>query len=84
MSLRQVLRDALPGQGSVGATERRGGRPFSVSVFIGPEGGFTVAEIDIARGYGIVPVSLGPRILRAETAALVASTLILAEAGDLG
>ncbi len=58
-------------------------RPFSISVFIGPEGGFTAREVDQARQYGIVPVSLGPRILRAETAALAAATIILHELDDL-
>jgi 16S rRNA (uracil1498-N3)-methyltransferase len=52
-------------------------RPFSISVFVGPEGSFTTREIDQARRYGILPVTLGPRILRAETAALVAATIIL-------
>jgi len=54
-----------------------------VSIFIGPEGGFSAAEAEVARGYGIEPVSLGHRILRAETAGLVASTVILYEFGEL-
>jgi len=58
-------------------------RPFSISIFIGPEGGFTTREVDQARRYGIVPVSLGPRILRAETAALVAATIILYQLEDI-
>ncbi len=60
-----------------------GTRPFAMNVFLGPEGGFTEAEIELATSYGIVPVSLGPRILRAETAAIVATTLVLACTGDL-
>ena len=55
-----------------------------ISVFIGPEGGFTADEIDHAWARGIVPVSLGPRVLRAETAGMVAATAILYELGDLG
>ena len=58
-------------------------RPFAVNVFIGPEGGFTQGEIAIARQYGVTPVTLGPRVLRAETAGLVAATIILQEMGDL-
>ena len=58
-------------------------RPFSISVFIGPEGGFAGREIDHALRYGIMPVSLGPRILRAESAALVATTMVLYQLGDL-
>ncbi len=59
-------------------------RPFSISLFIGPEGGLTQEEIQAARSYDVQPVSLGPRILRAETAGLVAASAILYELGDLG
>jgi 16S rRNA (uracil1498-N3)-methyltransferase len=58
-------------------------RPFSINLFIGPEGGFTPEEVTIAQQYGIVPITLGPRILRAETAGLVAVAAILYELGDL-
>lgn len=40
----------------------------SIAVFIGPEGGFTPAEADLARSCDITPVTLGKRILRSETA----------------
>lgn len=40
----------------------------SLAVFIGPEGGFEETEVQRAREQGIIPVSLGPRILRTETA----------------
>ena len=59
-----------------------GGVP--ISVFIGPEGGFTQEEIDYARARGIVSVSLGNRTLRSETAGIVATTAILYELGELG
>ncbi|MBC7224793.1 MAG: 16S rRNA (uracil(1498)-N(3))-methyltransferase [Anaerolineae bacterium] len=58
-------------------------RPFSVNLFVGPEGGFTEGEVALARQYGILPVTLGPRILRAETAGLVAASAILYALGDL-
>jgi 16S rRNA (uracil1498-N3)-methyltransferase len=58
-------------------------RPFSISLFIGPEGGLTPEEVQAARRYQAQPVSLGPRILRAETAGLVAASAILYELGDL-
>ncbi len=48
-----------------------------IGVFIGPEGGYTSAEIDLACQVGALPITLGPRILRMETAAIVALTLIL-------
>ncbi len=59
------------------------GRPFNVSLLIGPEGGFSRAEVDLARDYGIRPVSLGPRILRAETAGVVAAALVLYHYGAM-
>lgn len=58
-------------------------RPFSINLFIGPEGGLTADEVETARRYQVQPVSLGPRILRAETAGLVASAAILYALGDL-
>ncbi len=58
-------------------------RPFSVNLFIGPEGGFTFEEVTLAQRYDVVPITLGPRILRAETAGLVAAAAILYELGDL-
>lgn len=70
-------------ESSVGA-EGRQQRPFSVNLFIGPEGGFSPAEVELARAYGIRPVSLGRRILRSETAAIAATALVLYAMGDLG
>ena len=58
-------------------------RPFNVALFVGPEGGFAPAEVELARGYGLLPVSLGPRILRAETAGLVAAAVVLYQYGDM-
>jgi 16S rRNA (uracil1498-N3)-methyltransferase len=55
----------------------------SIAIFIGPEGGFAEEEIDYARRRGVTPVTLGPRILRSETAAVVTSALILHEIGGL-
>ena len=43
----------------------------SVAIFIGPEGGYAEEEIEKAKEAGIVPITLGRRILRTETAALV-------------
>ena len=54
-------------------------------VLIGPEGGFSPRERALIRTLaGAVPVSLGPRILRADTAAIAALTLWQAALGDLG
>ena len=53
-------------------------------LIIGPEGGISETELQQARNCGAVPASLGRRILRAETAGLVALSAILYETGDLG
>lgn len=67
-SLRAVLR--LPGAL----------RPaISVAILSGSEGGITAEELTTATGHGIIPVSLGPRILRAETAPIVASAALFYE-----
>jgi 16S rRNA (uracil1498-N3)-methyltransferase len=55
----------------------RGNPPAVVSLFVGPEGGLTTNEMQAAVQYGAQPVSLGPCILRAETAGLVAASAIL-------
>jgi 16S rRNA (uracil1498-N3)-methyltransferase len=49
----------------------------TVSVFIGPEGGWTDDEVANGRSAGLIPVTLGKRILRAETAAIVAAALVM-------
>jgi 16S rRNA (uracil1498-N3)-methyltransferase len=56
----------------------------TVSLYVGPEGGFAPGEIELARQAGIACVSLGPRILRSETAGLAAVALALFQWGDLG
>ncbi len=52
-------------------------------VFIGPEGGFTNEEIELANSSGFSTFGLGPRRLRTETAALVVASLILDRMGEL-
>ncbi len=55
----------------------------SVAIFIGPEGGFTQEEVNFAKKLGAKTISLGPRILRSETAGGVLASLILFAAKDL-
>jgi 16S rRNA (uracil1498-N3)-methyltransferase len=76
-SLRTLLRTPPPGR-------EQHWPPFAINLFIGPEGGFTAKEIELAGRYGLLTVTTGPRILRAETAGLAAGAAILYELGDMG
>jgi 16S rRNA (uracil1498-N3)-methyltransferase len=78
--------EALAGEAERGLREALAalGQPETLSVFIGPEGGLAPEEAAAGREAGLLPVSLGPRILRTETAAIVVCALLLYEAGDLG
>ncbi|MDR1439897.1 MAG: 16S rRNA (uracil(1498)-N(3))-methyltransferase [Clostridiales bacterium] len=66
----QTLKLALSG---------RGAGVSRIDVFIGPEGGFAPEEVALAQDAGIEPVTLGPRILRTETAGLAAISAIMYE-----
>jgi 16S rRNA (uracil1498-N3)-methyltransferase len=59
------------------------GASWPVTLFVGPEGGFAPEEVILARESGVLPVSLGPRVLRTETAALALVTLTMAALGEL-
>jgi 16S rRNA (uracil1498-N3)-methyltransferase len=82
-----LLRDWPAGRHLFFADEA-GGEPFApapgpAAILIGPEGGFTDAERAAIRAHPQArPVSLGPRILRADTAAIAALSLWMAAAGD--
>ncbi len=52
------------------------GKPPSVLILIGPEGDFTPAEISLAKSAGCLPLSLGPLVLRAETAAIYTLSIL--------
>lgn len=70
------LRDALQ------AVVARG-PGLAIDLFIGPEGGFSEDEIAAARACGVQVISLGPRILRAETAGLAAVAALLYALGEM-
>lgn len=59
------------------------GAPDSITLLVGPEGGFDSAEIARATQAGFVACRLGPRVLRTESAALAALAVLQALAGDL-
>jgi 16S rRNA (uracil1498-N3)-methyltransferase len=69
---------------SASLTELLAGResPLDTIVLVGPEGGFSEGEVEVARGAGWEIVSLGPRRLRAETAAMLAAGAIMLHAED--
>lgn len=60
---------------------KNGRMPTVINVMIGPEGGFDPSEVDRARARGAIPVSLGPRILRTETAGIFVASSLLYELG---
>jgi 16S rRNA (uracil1498-N3)-methyltransferase len=71
-------------RGNLAAVYRLRPRTSAVLVVIGPEGGFSVHEADQAAAQGFHIAGLAPRILRAETAAIAATTLCQFLWGDLG
>lgn len=77
--LRLVLHPGAPG-----AFERAEAGLSSACVLIGPEGGLSTQEVATAEHSGFTALSLGPRILRTETAPVVALGLLQARFGDLG
>jgi 16S rRNA (uracil1498-N3)-methyltransferase len=59
-------------------------RPRRMLLLVGPEGGFSPEEEQTAQRKGFIPVGLGPRVLRAETAAILAVGIVQYRFGDLG
>ena len=76
------LRLLLSPQGSPGLRNMRGKIEHAVTLAVGPEAGFSDTEERLLQRAGFVPVRLGPRILRTETAALAALAALNALAGD--
>ncbi len=58
--------------------------PETVAIIIGPEGGLSAEEASRARDCGFIPITLGRRIVRTETASLVMLTILQFYWGDLG
>ena len=58
-------------------------KPRSLALLVGPEGGLSDTEIQLAEKNGFVPLTLGQRVLRTETAPLVALSLCQHRWGDL-
>jgi 16S rRNA (uracil1498-N3)-methyltransferase len=91
MKLASILKD-WPSDRQLFFADENGGDPFAnaarahpgpAAILIGPEGGFDESERDAIRALGqAIPISLGPRILRAETAAMAAISIWMSAAGD--
>jgi len=58
--------------------------PNRITLLVGPEGGFSDGEVALARQHEFLPLQLGPRILRTETAPVVALSILQHRWGDLG
>ncbi len=59
-------------------------QPGSYLIIIGPEGGFSAREVTLSKAKGAQLVTMGPRILRTETAAVAALSIVMYHQGDLG
>jgi 16S rRNA (uracil1498-N3)-methyltransferase len=58
-------------------------QPKKIYAMVGPEGGFTEEEVELAKDKGFIPIKLGQRILRTETAAITLVAILQYELGDL-
>lgn len=67
-----------------GADRGQDKKDFKVLIIVGPEGGFSKEEADLITQQGGYTLTLGPRILRTETAGIVAATIVLYETGNMG
>ncbi|MFA6308727.1 MAG: 16S rRNA (uracil(1498)-N(3))-methyltransferase [Clostridia bacterium] len=74
IDLKSVLNEYI-----INVSENKG---LDVSVIIGPEGGFTEEEVEKAKEKGVQSVTLGPRILRTETAGVNVLSILMYELGD--
>lgn len=70
--------------GLKGLLSENQGMAKKIAILVGPEGGIDESEIEKLVGLGAKPITLGPRILRTETAGLTTVTLLQYDLGDLG
>lgn len=94
VSWKQLMREVESSSASVWIAYEKGGTPLAealaetnnpeIIVMIGPEGGFSEQEVEEAKLAGAIPISLGHRILRTETASLLALSCIFFARNELG
>ena len=91
LSFREMLQEAAQHDEALFLYEK-GGQPLHsrlqntpqrVAIITGSEGGFSEEEAAAAHGAGCVPIGLGPRILRCETAPVAALSVVMAQTGNL-
>lgn len=78
-----ALWEGVAGAGGIKEALRGAAEAKGVVALVGPEGGFSKEDVEAAKKEGFVSVGLGPRILRAETAAVAVLTVVQYELGDL-
>jgi 16S rRNA (uracil1498-N3)-methyltransferase len=94
-SLPALVNDRPTGRITLMLAERREGKSLqavelpqgvtdSILILIGPEGGWSKEEVQIAEQANVVPITLGQHILRAETAAIAAISILQSRLGGLG
>lgn len=84
--LKVMLWEGHGGSAATGGFKEALKRPEAkdgVVILVGPEGGFSEDEVAAAQNRGFIPVGLGPRVLRAETAAIAAVSAVQYELGDM-
>ncbi len=81
--LKLILSERGPGT-SLSSVALPSGQDHTLALAVGPEGGWTSSELDEALTHGFIPVTLGSRILRAETAALASLSILQSRLGNLG
>lgn len=79
-----ILAERRDGIRSLASVDLPASSQTSLLVAVGPEGGWTQEELETAEAAGAIPITLGPRILRAETAAVTAIGILQHRLGELG
>lgn len=79
-----ILTERETGRESLTSISLPAGPESRILLAVGPEGGWEKEELSEALRHGFIPVTLGPRILRAETAALAALSVLQSRLGELG
>jgi 16S rRNA (uracil1498-N3)-methyltransferase len=83
LKLYMDARDGNPPKKAI-ESAKSDGSAAEIFIAVGPEGGFSPKENSLLSGKGFIPIHLGPRVLRTETAAAVLTAILLYEFGEMG